>query len=326
MNTIIAFLSLFTTKASAHVGYVVGQSDFNANLGRDTNYFFSPLSNKNDLLMIFATLLGVFIVYFLAWKIKHIRNWIIAIKLRLDTYLEYVPWILRLSLGIAFIGASVAHVLISPTLKVGAFAGIELVVGFGLLSGFLVVPSAIVGIILYCVALSQNFYIAGNIEMAMSLIALLILGSTRPGVDDLLGVPHLHVEKFKKYVPLLLRLGIGGALVFLSLYEKVLNPHVSDLVVQKYNLMSIIPVGAAMWVFAVGMIELVVGLFILIGFQTRLVSAIAFLVLVTTFFFFKEEVYSHVTLFGVLSVLFITGGGAWSLDSLLKKRPVTESV
>jgi uncharacterized membrane protein YphA (DoxX/SURF4 family) len=270
--------------------------------------------------MIFATLLGVFILYFLAWKIKHIRNWIIAIRMRLDTYTEYIPWILRLSLGIAFIGASVAHVLISPILPVAAFAGIELLVGFFLLSGFLVVPSAVIGFILYIVALSQKFYIVGNLEVAVGLIALLILGSSRPGVDDILGIPHLHAEKFKKIVPFLLRIGIGGALVFLSLYEKILNPHVSDLVVQKYHLVSIIPVGAAMWVFAVGIIELAVGLFILIGFQTRLVTAIAFLVLMTTFFFFKEEVYSHVTLFGMLSVLFITGGGMLSLDSVLKRR------
>jgi len=227
---------------------------------------------------------------------------------------------LRLSLGIALIGASVAHVLISPVLQVGAFAGIELIVGFALLAGFLVVPSAIVALILYIIALSQSFYIVGNLELASALISLLILGSMRPGLDDLFGVPHIKTERFKKYVPLLLRLGIGGALVFLSLYEKVLNPHVSDLVVDKYGLNNIIPVGAAMWVFAVGMIELVVGLFILIGFQTRLITAIAFVVLMTTFFFFKEEVYSHVTLFGVLSALFITGAGPWSLDGLLKRR------
>lgn len=320
MNTISAFLSLFSTKAYAHVGYVVGQQDFTQNLGHDTEYFFSPLSNKNDLLMIFCTLLGVFVLYFLAWKIKPIRNRIIALRARLDTYDEYLPWILRLSLGIALIGASVAHVFISPVLHVGAFAGIELIVGFTLLAGFLVVPSALIALILYGIALSQSFYIAGNLELAAALLALLILGSARPGIDDLLGVPHIKTERFKKYVPLLLRLGIGGALVFLSLYEKVLNPHVSDLVVVKYGLNNILPVGAAMWVFAVGMIELAVGIFILIGFQTRLVTAIAFVVLMTTFFFFKEEVYSHVTLFGVLSALFITGGGKWSLDYLLKKR------
>jgi uncharacterized membrane protein YphA (DoxX/SURF4 family) len=42
----------------------------------------------------------------------------------------------------------------------------------------------------------------------------------------------------------------------------------------------------------------------------------------TTFFFFKEEVYSHVTLFGVLSALFITGAGPWSLDGLLKRKSI----
>jgi uncharacterized membrane protein YphA (DoxX/SURF4 family) len=323
MNIILGILSLFTSKAYAHVGYVVGQQDFAQNLGRDTGYFFSPLSNKNDLLMIFFTLVGVFVLYFLAWKIKPIRNRIIALRARLDTYEEYVPWILRLSLGIALIGASVAHVLISPVLQVGAFAGIELIVGFALLAGFLVVPSAIVALILYVVALSQSFYIVGNLELASALISLLILGSMRPGLDDLFGVPHIKTDRFKKYAPLLLRLGIGGALVFLSLYEKVLNPHVSDLVLDKYGLNNIIPVGAAMWVFAVGMIELAVGLLILIGFQTRLVTAVAFVVLMTTFFFFKEEVYSHVTLFGVLSALFITGAGPWSLDGLLKRRRST---
>ena len=320
MNTIIAFLSLITTQASAHVGYVVGQKDFAQHLGRDNHYFFSPLSNGNDLAMIFATLLGVFVLYFLAWKIKHVRNWIIAIRLRLDTYTDYIPWILRLSLGIAFIGASVAHVLISPILPVAAFSGIELIIGFSLLSGFLVVPSIILGFILYILSLSHSFYIAGNLEIAMALISLLILGSSRPGIDDLLGIPHLHAEKFKKIVPFLLRVGIGGSLVFLSLYEKILNPHVSDLVVQKYHLLGIIPVGAAMWVFAVGIIELFVGLCLLIGFQTRIVTAIAFVVIATTFFFFKEEVYSHVTLFGILSCLFITGGGMWSVDSILKRR------
>ncbi|HRH25185.1 MAG TPA: hypothetical protein PLQ20_02515, partial [Candidatus Paceibacterota bacterium] len=72
MSIILGILSLFTSKAYAHVGYVVGQQDFAQNLGRDNGYFFSPLSNKNDLLMILFTLVGVFVLYFLAWKIKPI--------------------------------------------------------------------------------------------------------------------------------------------------------------------------------------------------------------------------------------------------------------
>lgn len=311
---------LFTTSAHAHVGYVIGQNDFVEHLGGDTAYFFSPLSNKGDLLMILGTIIGIFILYFLAWRVAPIRTWIIAVRSRLDTYTEYIPWILRLSLGIAFIGASVAQVLISPVMPSAAFVSIELIIGFALLAGFLVVPAALTGIVLYVLAISQNMYIAGNIEMLAALIALIVLGSARPGLDDLIGIPNARIATLQRYVPFLLRIGIGGSLVFLSLYEKVLNPHVSELVVQKFALNSIIPVGAPMWVFAVGMIELFVGLFILIGFQIRLVSVIAFCVLIVTFFFFKEEVYSHVTLFGVLSALCITGSGVWSLDHAFRRK------
>jgi uncharacterized membrane protein YphA (DoxX/SURF4 family) len=52
-----------------------------------------------------------------------------------------------------------------------------------------------------------------------------------------------------------------------------------------------------------------------LGFKTRLISVIAFVVLSLSFFYFGEEVYSHVTLFSVLSVLFVTGGGKLIIDN-----------
>jgi len=192
--------------------------------------------------------------------------------------------------------------------------------GFALLAGLFTTPAALIGIMLYAVAVSTKFYIFGNFENFMALISLLILGTARPGIDDLFGIPHLKAPRLASYVPFLLRIGIGGAFVFLALYEKVLNPHLMEQVVLQYRLNEYIPVGAGMWVFAVGTIELLVGICILIGFQTRLVSAIGFAVLITTFFFFKEDVYSHVTLFGVLSAIFITGAGRLSLDSYFNRR------
>lgn len=311
---------LFTSTAEAHVGYVVGQEEFAQGLGADPAYFLSPLTDTTNILLICATIIGVFILYFLAYRIGRVRVWIVGIRTKLESYNEFVPWILRLSLGIALMGASAAQVLISPTLPVAGFALIQLVVGFALLAGLLVVPVTLVGIGIYLYALSQKIYLVGNIELLFALITLLILGSARPGADDLIGIPQLRLPNLKKYVPTLLRIGLGGALTFLAIYEKVLNPHVSELVVQKFNLTQYIPVSAAMWVFAVGMIELAVGLFLLLGFQTRLTSIIAFFVLIVTFFFFKEDVYSHVTLFGILSALMITGGGPLSLDALFERR------
>lgn len=318
----IAFIVslLFTTKTYAHVGYVIEQNDFTANLGSDTSYLLSPLSNPKNIALIFGTIVGVCVLYFLAYKLKKVREFVIVIRARLDTYYEYIAWILRLSLGIAFVGASTAHVLISPLMKISSFGAVQLVIGFMLLAGFLVVPASLIGILLYVYAVTHNAYIIGNGEIVFALIALIILGSARPGADDVLGIPQIKTPSLISYVPFLLRLGIGGAMTYLALYEKILNPHVSALVVEQYNLTSVIGVSAAMWVFAVGIIELIVGIFLLIGLQTRLVSIVAFVVLCTTFFFFKEDVYSHITLFGVLSVLMITGAGKVSADFLIKKK------
>jgi uncharacterized membrane protein YphA (DoxX/SURF4 family) len=104
-------------------------------------------------------------------------------------------------------------------------------------------------------------------------------------------------------------------MMFLAVYEKFLNPHLSEIVVYNYHLTSIIPVISEMWVLSAGIIEFLVGLFLFLGFKTRLTSAIAFIVFSLSFFYFGEEVYSHVTLFSVLSVLFVTGGVKLSIDN-----------
>jgi hypothetical protein len=105
----------------------------------------------------------------------------------------------------------------------------------------------LLSIILYFLALSKNFYLLGNLEVLVSLIALLILSQPKPGLDDLLGIPSFpFLKSFKDFVPLILRIGIGGAMMFLAVYEKFLNPHLSEIVVHNYNLTSIIPVSPEM--------------------------------------------------------------------------------
>ena len=235
---------------------------------------------------------------------------------KLESYQEFIPWILRLSLGIALIGAGSAHSLISPLLpEMTGFALMQVVLGFMMLSGFMLTPVVLFTVILFLYALSQDVYLIGNIEFLFGSIALLVLGNDRPGLDDIFMIPNHAIESLKKYVPLFIRIGLGGAMIYLALFEKLFNPHISELVVTKFNLTSAIAVSPEMWVLSTGLIELLVGLFVFIGYHTRLTSAIAFVVVTTTFFYFKEDVYSHVTLFGMLSVLFITGGGAMSVDN-----------
>jgi uncharacterized membrane protein YphA (DoxX/SURF4 family) len=119
---------------------------------------------------------------------------------------------------------------------------------------------------------------------------------------------------------LILRLGVGVCFVSLAFYEKLLNPHWSEYVVHLYDLEIIVPVSPALWVLGVGLTELLLGIFLILGFQTRVVAAVSFIVFSLSFFYFKEEVYSHITFFGALSILFVTGAGRASIDAGFRKR------
>lgn len=322
-------LSVFHTKqAFAHVGYVIPQTQLANHAGTDFSYVVAALGDPTNLLLIVLSI-GVFVfLYYLSHKNYFLEKEVKRIRKTVSSYTDIIPWILRLSLGIALMGASVGGNFISPLLPTDSLlvTTLELVLGFLLLLGALLEPTVVIVSLLFIFALGKDYYLLGNLEFLAGGIALLFMANPRPGFDHIVGIQMWKRENMAKYIPLILRVGIGISMVFLALYEKILNPGFAELVITKYNLAST-GIEPAMWIFGVGFIELLIGFLLLIGYKTRLTSAIAFCVLIVTFFYFKEDVYSHVTLFGVLSVLFITDSGMWSIDSLkLQKKPVKRRV
>ena len=304
--------------ASAHVRYLIDEEAVKANSGIDPTFTLTPLMNILDLSLITGTILIVFIALYVYSKASFIQNFLARICKRAGGYNVFVPWILRLSAGIALIGSGVSDSLISPVItSFDSIATLQILLGFFLMAGFLVLPTALAAVFLYIMAFQIDWYILGNLDFFAVVLSLLIVDNERPGIDDLLGMPHFSpLKKLKKYVPLILRLGIGSAMIFLAVYEKFLNPHISEIIVTDFGLMNVFPVSPEMWVFSAGTIELALGLALIIGFQTRLVSAVTFVVLSLSFFYFNEDVASHITLFGTLAVLFITNGGTkWSMDN-----------
>ncbi len=306
-------LLTFPTALLAHVGYVLNESERIEHSGTDFSFLYRAFSNPANILLVLTTIAIISALYFLLRKSVFVAKYAALIESRAESYLELIPWMIRLGLGIALIGAGSGNVLISPILSgFSQFSFIQILLGFLLLSGFLLAPAILGVILLFLFALTKNFYLLGNIDFLALAVALFIIAEPKPGVDDLFRFPFLSpLKNLKKYIPLILRIGIGSAMMFLAVYEKFLNPHLSQLVVERYRLTSIIPVSTEMWVFSAGLIEFLMGFLLFVGFQTRLVSAIAFLVLTLSFFYFHEAVYSHITLFTLLSILFVTGG-SWS--------------
>ncbi|MAZ41066.1 hypothetical protein CL654_03030 [bacterium] len=319
---IFIFLALVPLSAHAHVGYVLNDQELADSKGLDWGFVFSVLNNGINLIVMGVTLLFVALLL-MYWKhIPLLKKEIKNIKKTLESYNEFIPWILRLSLGIALIGAGASEVLLSPALSgYASLATLQIFIGFLLLAGFLLPFATIAALLIGLYGIYEDVYLLGNIDFLMGALALFILADARPGLDDIIGIPFASfLKKLKEYVPFILRVGVGGAMTYLAIYEKFLNPHASALVITNYGLTNVIPVSPEMWVFSAGAVELLVGLLILTGLRTRLVSAIAFLVLSLSFFYFGEDVYSHITLFGILSAIFVLGGGKWSIDAWIKSK------
>jgi uncharacterized membrane protein YphA (DoxX/SURF4 family) len=316
-----AVISSWPMLALAHVGYVEREVPLDFTANQDWHFIFAALMDPGHLALIVISACTILAIWAVLEKSDSFMNWAKIIAHRASGYSEYVPLILRISLGVLLIGAGLDGKLLGPLVEgLPGLSTVEIVSGFLLIAGLFTLPISLMISGLYIAAVSMNSYMYGGLEILMISLSILIIGVTKPGIDDLLGIRWGFPKvKWEVWVPVLLRVGIGGSMVFLAIYEKFLNPIASLDVVMKYHMQGFIPVSGDMWVLGAGIAELIVGLAILIGFRLRVFGVVTLLILSASFFFFNEAIYPHVTLFGATIVLFILGSGAWSIEKHAKR-------
>lgn len=294
--------------AQAHVRHFTDGTG--AVSGSDTSYLFSPLTHLESIITILIALVLLALVWAIFRYVLILNTWLKRISFRLESYENFIPFLLRLSLGGILIGQGFLQNLLSPVItNANPFSLIQILAGFFILTGFLTIPASITAIFLFFFALFRDPYILGSIEILALAFGVLVTSHSKPSVDHALGFPEFDFFKhLKKHTSMILRIGIGVSMIFLALYEKIFNPHLTEYVVTHMRLTDVIPAEPALWVLGVGIIELLIGLFILIGFRVRLFSFIALVVLSLSFFYFREQVSAHATLFGTLVILMITNG------------------
>lgn len=317
-----ASLALLASTASAHVTYLLPEKAFAQRAGSNWEYLLSGLGQTGTWAFGFFAAAVAFAAWLIYAHSPAVRAFFARVVARADSYGPFTPWMLRLSLGIALIGSGASGFLVSPILPgYEALSGAQVLLGFCLMSGFLVVPAAFGAIALYAVALGESWTIIGSFEFLAIAMALIVIDNERPGLDDMLCLPKMSpFRKLKELASVFLRVGLGLSLTSMALYEKILNPLAGDAIVRAYRLTEIVPVSPAMWVLGAGVTEFALGALLIIGWKTRPVVGLTFVVLSLSFFYFGEDVASHVTLFGALSALFVMKAGAWSVDSWLERR------
>jgi uncharacterized membrane protein YphA (DoxX/SURF4 family) len=332
----------------AHVRYVVD----GAPTVRAVKFLVDVLATPLNAGLVGGGMVAVVAAMLGYLQFRPARTDVAALRDALAGYRQFLPWMLRLAVGLPLVGAGFSGYFFSPVVAAPTRV-FQVALGFLLLFGLATRAVALVGLLAYLAGLAVRPELVLASEYVGGFLAIAVVGSGRPSADHLLQqvaaadgtlygrIDPLHpfVARFRRvaanterYAPTLLRVGAGVNFALLGFWEKLANPGRGLAVVEKYGLTRVVPVDAGLWVVGAGLTELAVGVFLLVGLFTRATAATAFLVLTTTLFGLPDDpVLAHVTLFGLTSALFVTGGGPFSVDERLAAaidrsplRPATE--
>ncbi|HSK94167.1 MAG TPA: DoxX family protein [Candidatus Angelobacter sp.] len=314
----------------AHVDYVTEPGDSPDPVG----FLLDTLADPASLLILAAGALAVAVLV-LAWaRWRPLEGPRQRFVVHGHQYAEFVPWMIRLSVGLVLVGAGLSRVLFMPTLPASTILALLLTAaGFLILVGLAVRPAAIATLGGYLVALVANPGLVMMFDLAGGLAAAAVLGPGRPSLDDLLraafprgpgaraATENLGAGHFDDFVPLLVRIGLGGAFAASGIADKLLVYDQALAAVEQYQLTSVVPVSAQLWVVGAFLVETALGLAILLGVLTRASAVVGFAVLTLAMFALPDDpVIAHVGLFGLASVLVVLGAGRWSVDRQVLQR------
>lgn len=330
--------------ASAHVDYVV---DSAADVEDALGFLIDVLSDPLNAALVGGGGVAVVVAALAYLMFRPAERDLDVLRSTLAEYGDLVPWMLRLSMGLPLVGAGFGGYFFSPVVH-GQFRVLQVAVGFLLLFGLATRVAALVGLGAYLLGLLGEPALLLASEYVGGFLAILLLGSGRPSADQLLqrvadaeGTLYgrfdpVHrasswlnslTSPYERYAPTLVRLALGLNFFYLGFTQKLFAPGPALAVVEKYDLTSVVPVDPGLWVVGAGLTEMAVGVALFLGLFTRATAATAFTMLTLTLFGLPDDpVLAHVTLFGMVSMLFITGSGPVAVDSWLRARlPVDTS-
>ena len=349
LRHVVGFLAAFLVTAQALIGTATAHVEYVSPGGEPQN-IVAFLTDALTTPFILAVLLGGFVTIVAGLTVYlYARPFpadIAAFRSIMNGYDDLLPWLFRLSMGMPMIGAGFGGYFFSPAVELPYPTALRLfgiTVGFLLLFGLATRVVAAGTLLLYLVTLPSEPGLLLAFEYVPGLLAIALLGGGRPSADAMIArladddrtvysdidpfyrrvaVPFAErIEPYTAFVPTLLRGGIGVAFVYLGITQKLLRPGQALAVVGKYDLTAVVPVAPELWVIGAGLTETLVGVMFILGAFTRGFSLVAFGLFVTTLFGLPDDpVVAHISLFGLVSALLITGSGPYSVDAWLKSK------
>ncbi len=341
----VLFLAAVPGRVLAHVRYVTPGGGVGQIVELLTAVATDPLAlgllGGGGLLTMVAAMLYL--------RVRPFHVDIAVLRATMRSYDDLLPWLARLAVGLPLLGAGFSGYLFAPV-ATADYLGLPLAAVrlFGIGVGFLIVfglatrMAALVGLFGFVSGLLLDPALLLALEYPGGFLAVLLLGGGRPSADHVFarlasadGTVYREIDPVRNtlkplgdrlsardtLVPVLVRISLGASFVYLGVGEKLLKPEQALAVVAKYNLTGVIPVSPELWVVGAALTELTIGVALALGLFTRACCGVSIFMFVTTLFGLPDDpVMAHVSLFGLVSILVITGAGAYSIDARLAER------
>ncbi|HVU75399.1 MAG TPA: hypothetical protein VHD38_01000 [Candidatus Paceibacterota bacterium] len=241
----------------------------------------------------------------------------------------YAPALSRITVGLGFIAASYYGATYGPELPIAASYGsyaplIALtlsIIGTLMVIGFWARAAALVALALYLFSVYlHGWYMLTYTNYLGEIIVLLILGSHRLSVHSITGWSerfhrsyHAFVRRLEDLAFPILRVSFGVSLIYASAYAKIIHNNLAlqvaslPLAGHPYPLAHYFGFEPHFLVLGAAIIELIIGLFFILGIEIRWTSIFLLFWLSLSLWFFGESVWPHIILIG-LPIAFIFHG------------------
>jgi hypothetical protein len=319
----------FAPPALAHEAYVLPYDSFWSGLHQSFSaHAFDALKNPDNIPVTITIVVAVLVLLGLNFLFR-LTSLGRRVSDGFERFSRFGPHFVRITIAAAFIFSSLSYSFLGPELR-GSLLPVPAVIQVALFAigvmiafGFLTELAALAGTLIFLAGFASfGPYMLTYFNYLGELIVLLLFGMRVFSVDRYLFGPLKRFPVFEKYETLIIRVFYGFALSYAAITVKLLHPDLTVGVVTTWHLTQyhwLFPSDPLLVTFGAGIVELVMGLFIIFGFELRLTVLISLFYITLSLLYFRELVWPHLLLYGI-SFNLLVQPQTFTLDHLFFKK------
>ncbi|OGE31853.1 hypothetical protein A2631_01870 [Candidatus Daviesbacteria bacterium RIFCSPHIGHO2_01_FULL_44_29] len=304
---------------AAHEVYVLAPQEVKISLEQiSPNPFNALTTNYNQFLVaaFLITLVGLLAHFLSGW----LARFFFLVKLE-NRVKRWAPVLIQLTLLGSLLSCVYYNALFGPELPLEKIFGSSALLARALLLGCAVTlilgKYVRLGILLFILLFVCSLIFAPTFALAYMVYLGGALAVLLHGPYFGLLKPSNPEEQGKEF--LIIRIALGCSLLYSAFFAKFLHSQLAIETINKFELTKFFPFDPLFVVLGAFLVESLIGLCLIFGYQIRLVSFVFIIFLTVSILFFQEAAWPHFILFGTALTLLFHGYDKYTARRLISK-------